>query len=104
MSRAQQISEAIDGFLLRPIIRDQFFKEKNKFYRQSTKPPLSRHLEIVRNLVDNQDFDCANNVWAIPTIGADSNQAIMIKILKHVGLQCFEDDFPKQKRHLLQLF
>ena len=71
-SRAQQICEAVDAFLLRPSIRDKFFNEKNKFRKQSSRTPMSQMIRVSRELADTQDFDPATNPFTRPTIGQDA--------------------------------
>ena len=71
-NRAQQICEAVDGFLLRPTIRDKFFQEKNKFRKQSSRTPMSQMIRVSRELADTQDFDPATNPFTRPTIGQDA--------------------------------
>lgn len=72
MNRAQKITESVDYMLLRPSIRDSFLKEKSKFRHQNPRPPKSQYLRVIRDLVDNQDFDCSTNPWTQPTIGQDA--------------------------------
>lgn len=71
-NRAQLITEAIDGFSLRPSLRDSFFKERTKFRSQSSRPGMAHMTRVVRDLVDNQDFDPASNPFTRPTIGKDA--------------------------------
>lgn len=73
MSRAQQISEAIDSMLLGSAsLRDSFLKERSKFRHQSSRVPLSHMIKVSRELVDAGGFDCSTNPFSRPTIGADA--------------------------------
>ncbi len=73
MSRAQQITEAVDSMMLKsPILRDQFTKERTKFRHQSSKTPLSHMTRVSRELVDAGGFDASQNPWNRPTIGRDA--------------------------------
>lgn len=72
LNRAQAITEAIDGFSLRSTLRDSFFKERSKFRYQSSRPGIGHMTRVVRDLVDNQDFDPASNPFTRPTIGKDA--------------------------------
>lgn len=71
-TRAQAILETVDGFLLRPALRDKFFREKAKFRHQSSKPSLRHMIHMSRELVDTSGFDPSTNPWATPTIGKDA--------------------------------
>src|ERR1700704_6554517 len=71
MSRARDISEAVDGMMLKsPVLRDQFVKERRKFRHQSSKAPLSHMTRVSRELIDAGGFDSSQNPWQRPTIGS----------------------------------
>ncbi len=107
LNRSQAILEAVDGFLLRPALRDAFFKEKNKFGKQSTRTPLAQMTRTVRELVDNQSFDCSTNPWTLPTIGQDGQSsyfdqnpgARMAPVFKKRLTEAFATDKAKTKRN-----
>ncbi len=105
-SRAQQICEAVDAFLLRPTIRDKFFSEKNKFRKQSSRTPMSQMIRVSRELADTQDFDPATNPFTRPTIGQDAApswfdlnpQARMAPMFKkRIGEAKEKEEKPKDK-------